>query len=188
MKTYNQFTKDIHEVAPLALAGMALGAYSAYSAAKNVQKGNYKGAALDALGMVPGGGVFKAARGLGATKNIARAASATQSVARNTLPTARNRAITGAIDAGTKLVTGGGNKDTKPTKPTNDTLASKTPSTPSSSVVLARKGGVQGKLDKSTGKWTKGDWSQKESDRYKRVSAQNAANKIKSSAREASKT
>ena len=40
-----------------------------------------------------------------------------------------------------------------------------------SSVVLARKGGVQGKLDKATGKWTKGDWTQKESDRYKKVAA-----------------
>ena len=35
-----------------------------------------------------------------------------------------------------------------------------------SSVVLARKGGVEGKLDKSTGKWTAGDWSKQEKSRY----------------------
>ena len=35
-----------------------------------------------------------------------------------------------------------------------------------SGVVLARKGGVEGKLDKSTGKWTAGDWSKKEKSRY----------------------
>ena len=35
-----------------------------------------------------------------------------------------------------------------------------------SNVVLARKGGVEGKLDKSTGKWTAGDWSKKEKSRY----------------------
>jgi len=35
-----------------------------------------------------------------------------------------------------------------------------------SNVVLARKGGVEGKLDKSTGKWTADDWSKKEKSRY----------------------
>ena len=35
-----------------------------------------------------------------------------------------------------------------------------------SNVVLARKGGVEGKLDKSTGEWTAGDWSKKEKSRY----------------------
>ena len=35
-----------------------------------------------------------------------------------------------------------------------------------SNVVLARKGGVEGELDKSTGKWTAGDWSKKEKSRY----------------------
>jgi hypothetical protein len=35
-----------------------------------------------------------------------------------------------------------------------------------SSTVLARKSGVEGKLDKSTGKWTAGDWSKQERSRY----------------------
>ena len=185
MKSYNQFTteaysskENIQEAIPLALMGaaklasMGLGAYSAYSAAQNIRKGKYGDAALDALGMVPGGVAFKGARALGAGKNLARGASVTQSVARNFSPNARNRAIEGGIDMATKAVLGTGaatasEKDPSKTDPSKTQPAPAAPK--SSSVVLARKGGVMGKLDKATGKWTKGDWSDKESARYKKV-------------------
>tara|TARA_R100000027_G_scaffold29175_1_gene21209 strand:+ start:232 stop:900 length:669 start_codon:yes stop_codon:yes gene_type:complete len=217
MKTYTQFIEESHsareniqEAIPLALIGaaklasMGLSAYSAYSAAQNLKKGKYGDAALDALGVVPGGVAFKGARALGASRNLARGASATQSVARNFAPNARNRAIEGGIDMATKAALGTGTASASQTEPSKTQPASSTqpsqpskpasstqpsqpskpasstqPSQPSqpaprpkpSSVVLARKGGVQGKLDKATGKWTKGDWTQKESDRYKKVAA-----------------
>ena len=190
MKTYTQFIEESHsareniqEAIPLALIGaaklasMGLSAYSAYSAAQNLKKGKYGDAALDALGVVPGGVAFKGARALGASRNLARGASATQSVARNFSPNARNRAIEGGIDMATKAALGTGTASASQTEPSKTQPASSTqPSQPAprpkpSSVVLARKGGVQGKLDKATGKWTKGDWTQKESDRYKKVAA-----------------
>lgn len=190
MKTYNQFVtesysarENIQEAIPLALIGaaklasMGLTAYSAYSAAKNLQKGNYKGAALDALGAIPGGGTaFKAARGAGAGLNLARGASAATSVARWSSP-ARNRPIDKSIEMATDAITGTKRATAKglPDPPVTDTKPATQPKP--SSVVLARKGGVQGKLDKATGKWTKGDWTQKESDRYKKVSTQKAASK-----------
>jgi hypothetical protein len=142
MKSFNQFVvesytarENIQEALPLlALGSMALGAYSAYSAAKNLKKGNYKGAALDALGMVPGGAVFKGAKLLGAGRNVARAASATQSVARNFSPNARNRAISKGIDMGAAALGLGGAttqtaKDTAPAAPKDNTVADKVPGT-----------------------------------------------------------
>ena len=196
MKSYNQFISEsysarenIQEAVPLIipaalkLASMGLSAYSAYSAAQNLKKGKYGDAALDALGVVPGGVAFKGARALGASRNLARGASATQSVVRNFSPNARNRAIEGGIDMATKAALGTGTASASQTEPSKTQPASSTqPSQPAprpkpSSVVLARKGGVQGRLDKSTGKWTKGDWSQQESDRYKRVSAALKSNK-----------
>ena len=162
---------------------MGLSAYSAYSAAQNLKKGKYGDAALDALGVVPGGVAFKGARALGAGRNLARGASTTQSVVRNFSPNARNRAIEGGIDMATKAALGTGTASASQTEPSKTQPASSTqPSQPAprpkpSSVVLARKDGVQGKLDKSTGKWTKSDWSQKESDRYKRVSSALKSNK-----------
>lgn len=198
MKTYNQFVaesysarENIQEALPLAipaalkLASMGLSAYSAYSAAKNLRKGNYKGAALDALGAIPAGGTaFKAARGAGAGLNLARGASTATSVARWSSP-ARNRPIDKGIQMATDAITGTTRAtakgmpdpsvtDKKPATPPNNTVADQKPKTTQpkpSSVVLARKGGVQGKLDKATGKWTKGDWTKQESDRYKRVAA-----------------
>lgn len=112
MKTYKQFIFDsydalkdlenLQEVVPLLipaavgaakLGSAALTAYSAYSAAKNLKKGKYGDAALDALGVIPGGGLaFKGARALGAGRNLARGASAATSVARWSSP-ARNRPI-----------------------------------------------------------------------------------------------
>jgi len=139
MKSFSQFVgesytarENIMEALPLIipaamkLGSMALGAYSAYSAAKNLKKGNYKGAALDALGMVPGGAVFKGAKLLGAGKNVARAASATQSVVRNFSPNARNRAIGKGIDMATGALGLGGAataKDTAPAAPKNNTVS-----------------------------------------------------------------
>ena len=142
MKSFSQFVgesytarENIMEALPLIipaamkLGSMALGAYSAYSAAKNLKKGNYKGAALDALGMIPGGVAFKGAKALGAGKHLARAASTTQSVVRNFSPNARNRAIGKGIDMGAAALGLGGatnqmaNKDTAPAAPKNNTVS-----------------------------------------------------------------
>jgi hypothetical protein len=165
MKSFNQFVvesytarENINEALPLLaavpgilagaakLGSAALAGYSAYSAAKNLSKGNYKGAALDALGMVPGGAVFKGAKLLGAGKNVARAASTTQSVVRNFSPNARNRAISKGIDMGAAaLGLGSGttqmaNKDKAPVAPKNNTVASQTP--PSTNTSRASRGVV----------------------------------------------
>ena len=147
MKSFNQFVvesytarENIHEALPLIipaamkLGSMALGAYSAYSAAKNLKKGNYKGAALDALGMIPGGVAFKGAKALGAGKHLARAASTGQSVVRNFSPNARNRAISKGIDVAAGALGVGGAatqtaKDTAPAAPKGDTVADKVPGT-----------------------------------------------------------
>ncbi len=142
MKSFNQFVvesytarENIQEALPLLaavpgilagaakLGSAALAGYSAYSAAKNLSKGNYKGAALDALGLIPGGAVFKGARALGAGRNLARAASTGQSVVRNFSPNARNRAIGKGIDMGAAALGLGSasnqmaNKDTAPAAP-----------------------------------------------------------------------
>ena len=164
MKSFNQFVvesytarENIMEVLPLVaaavpaalkLGSLALGAYSAYSAAKNLKKGNYKGAALDALGMVPGGAVFKGAKLLGAGRNVARAASTTQSVVRNFSPNARNRAISKGIDMGAAALGLGGasnqmaNKDTAPAAPKNNTVASQTPPSTNTNTSRASRGVV----------------------------------------------
>ena len=167
MKSFNQFVvesytarENINEALPLLaavpavlagagkLASAGLAAYSAYSAAKNLSKGNYKGAALDALGMVPGGAVFKGAKLLGAGKNVARAASTTQSVVRNFSPNARNRAISKGIDMGAAALGLGGasnqmaNKDTAPAAPKNNTVASQTPPSTNTNTSRASRGVV----------------------------------------------
>lgn len=202
MKSYNQFISEsysarenIQEALPalalLPLAGKALSyglaAYSAYSAAKNLKKGNYGQAAWDALGAVPGGKAFQGARALGAGKNLSRAASATQSGLRWGGPTAVSKLETKVTDAALNRLTGAASAKENPatkqaTKPQSSTTPTPKPTPtvtpkPASSTVLARKGGVMGKLNKATGKWTKGDWTQKESDRYKRVAAAMASNK-----------
>ena len=167
MKSFNQFVvesytarENINEALPLLaavpavlagagkLASAGLAAYSAYSAAKNLSKGNYKGAALDALGLIPGGAVFKGARLLGAGKNVAKAASATQSVVRNFSPNARNRAISKGIDMGAAaLGLGSGttqmaNKDKAPAAPKNNTVASQTPPSTNTNTSRASRGVV----------------------------------------------
>lgn len=100
--------QDLHEILPaLAIAGKLIGggltAYSAYSAAKNLRKGKYKQAGLDALGMIPGGKVFKGARALGAGKNLAKLGSFAQSATRYNVtgktPTAFSKAVDTGFDA-----------------------------------------------------------------------------------------
>jgi len=190
MKTYNQFIvesdsarENIQEIAFTAtalglakLASMGLSAYSAYSAAKNLKKGKYGDAALDALGVIPGGVAFKGARALGAGRNLAKGASATQSVVRNFSPNARNRAIEKGFDIGTKALLGTGAATAKPTQPaakTEPTAKSQPAATqPAKTRVLSKLKGVQGT---GVGKnFVAKKWTSAESDRYKRVAAQNA--------------
>ena len=119
MKSYKQFCtesysarENVQEAIPLVvggalkLASMGLGAYSAYRAAQDLSKGNYKGAALNALGVLPAGGrAFNAVRAVGRGKNLARGASAATSTARWSSP-ARNQAINSTIDTGASTVKG----------------------------------------------------------------------------------
>ena len=124
MKTFKQFNEEarenIQEIAPLALipaalklGGMALTAYSGLSAANNLRKGKFKQAGFDALGMIPGGKAFKLAKGLGATKNLARGASALQSANRLNLtgltPNAYAKGVDKTFDVATKGVQKGFN-------------------------------------------------------------------------------
>ena len=164
MKSFNQFVvesytarENIQEALPLLipaamkLGSMALGAYSAYSAAKNLKKGNYKGAALDALGLIPGGVAFRGAKALGAGKHLARAASTTQSVVRNFSPNARNRAISKGIDVAAGALGLGGAatqtaKDTAPAAPKDNTVADKVPGSAVGSAVGATAAKGAGKV------------------------------------------
>ena len=122
MKTFKEFNEEsreqLDEIAPaLALAGKVIGgglaAYSGYSALKNLSKGKFKQAGLDALGVIPGGRVFKVAKGLGASKNLARGASALQSTARWNLtgltPNAYAKGVDKTFDVATKGVKKGFN-------------------------------------------------------------------------------
>ena len=117
MKTFRQFqaeTQQLDEALPalipaaLKLGGMALTAYSGLSAANNLRKGKFKQAGFDALGMIPGGKAFKLAKGLGATKNLARGASALQSANRLNLtgltPNAYAKGVDKTFDVATKGV------------------------------------------------------------------------------------
>tara|TARA_Y100000114_G_C11707768_1_gene301871 strand:- start:424 stop:939 length:516 start_codon:yes stop_codon:yes gene_type:complete len=109
MKTFKQFqeeTQQLDELAPLALipaalklGGAALTAYSAGSALNNLRKGKFKQAGMDALGAIPGGKVFKAAKFLGAGKNLARLGSTAQSVNRLNLTGMTPNAYAKGFDA-----------------------------------------------------------------------------------------
>jgi len=110
MKTFKQFqeeTQQLDEIAPalalipaaLKLGGAALTAYSAGSALNNLRKGKFKQAGLDALGAIPGGKIFKAAKFLGAGKNVARAGSALQSANRLNLTGMTPNAYAKGFDA-----------------------------------------------------------------------------------------
>ena len=198
MKTYNQFVaesysarENIQEIAPalalLPAAGKALGygfaAYQAYQAAQKLRKGDYKGAAVDAALAVP------SARVAGGLGRVFKWGQRGKNIATNTMRTAKAGTIlkqtADELNAPQQATATGmpdpSVTDTKPTTASNNTVADQKPKTTQptspttkpkpSSVVLARLGGVQGKLDKATGKWTKGDWTKQESDRYKRVAA-----------------
>ena len=98
--------QDLQEAIPLALIGAGkligagLSAYSAYSAAKNLRKGKYGKAALDAVGMIPGGKVFKGMRALGAGKKLAKAGSFAQSATRWNVTGKTPNAYARAVDTG----------------------------------------------------------------------------------------
>ena len=106
MKTFNQFKEDndhLNEGAigtALNLGGKALAAYSAYSAGKNLLQGKPKQAGLDAIGVVPGGKVFKGMKALGAGKNLSRLGSASQSIARYGTDNAFARGVDKVFDKG----------------------------------------------------------------------------------------
>ena len=134
MKTFRQFQEEPQQLdealpalipAALKLGGMALTAYSGYSAAKNLAKGNYKQAGMDAAGMIPGGKVFKGIRALGGAKNLAKAGSFVQSANRFNVtgmtPNAYARGTDKAFDAAGNLLKGRNplkaNKPKKPDQP-----------------------------------------------------------------------
>ena len=106
MKTFNQFKEDNNHLnegaigAALKLGGKALAAYSAYSAGKNLLQGKPKQAGLDAIGVVPGGKVFKGMKALGAGKNLSRLGSASQSIARYGTDNAFARGVDKVFDKG----------------------------------------------------------------------------------------
>ena len=151
---------------------MGLSAYSAYRAAQDLKKGNYGGAALNALGVLPAGGTaFKAARALGGGRNLARGASTIQSVARHSSP-ARNQVYDAAINTGIGAVTNmrSANASTKKSTEPAKTQPAATQST-SKPRVLSKLKGVEGT---GVGKnFVAKKWSSTESDRYKKVSAAN---------------
>ena len=132
MKTFKEFNEEsreqLDEIAPaLALAGKVIGgglaAYSGYSALKNLSKGKFKQAGLDALGVIPGGRVFKGIRALGGAKNLAKAGSFVQSANRFNVtgmtPNAYAKGVDKTFDVATKAVTSPfkGNKTNKPNQP-----------------------------------------------------------------------
>jgi len=114
----------------------ALGAYTVYDA---VKRGDWTGAGLGALSMVPGP-VGWAAIGAETARDFAGSGrpAAAQQTAQQPTPA-----------------------------PTSTTTPTTTPTAaPKASSVLAKKGGVEGTLDKSTGKWTSKKWSDAGKTRY----------------------
>ena len=102
MKTFKQFKEDNQYVSEgagaiiggaLKLGGKALGAYSAYKAGESLVKGKPKQAAVNAIGAVPGGKVFKGMKALGAGKNLSKLGSAGQSIARYGTDNAFSRGV-----------------------------------------------------------------------------------------------
>jgi len=95
MKTFQEFRSNINELdegVVSGLIGLGFAANSAYSGLKNLRKGNYKGAAMDAVGMVPGGRAFKGIKALGGSKKLAKLGSFTQSAIRHGTDNAHSRA------------------------------------------------------------------------------------------------
>lgn len=178
MKSYNQFVaeattsgENIQEIAPALALGAAAGkalsygfaGYQTYQAAKKLRKGDYGGAAMDAALAIPSAGAAnRIAKGFNWGQ---RAVKPLTYAARGGKAGIVTKQTVDALKEPTSAEKTQPPKDNKPSTGTQ-------PAAPkSSSVVLARKGGVMGKLDKATGKWTKGDWTEKESARYKRVAA-----------------
>jgi hypothetical protein len=79
-----------------------------------------------------------------------------------------NNIFDGTPRSGSPRPTGG---STPPPRPTGGSTPPPRP--PASTTVLAKKGGVEGKLDKSTGKFTAGAFSNTEKSRYASVAAKN---------------
>tara|TARA_B100001029_G_scaffold140686_1_gene120072 strand:- start:494 stop:955 length:462 start_codon:yes stop_codon:yes gene_type:complete len=101
MKTYQEFRNnidDLDEGVFMTALGLGLAAHSAYSGIKNLRKGNYKGAAWDAVGMVPGGKAFKGIKALGGSKKLAKLGSFTQSSLRHGTDNAFSRATSNLYD------------------------------------------------------------------------------------------
>ena len=101
MKTYQEFRNtidDLDEGVFMTALGLGLAAHSAYSGIKNLRKGNYKGAAWDAVGMVPGGKAFKGIKALGGSKRLAKLGSFTQSSLRHGTDNAFSRATGNLYD------------------------------------------------------------------------------------------
>ena len=101
MKTYQEFRNnidDLDEGVFMTALGLGLAAHSAYSGIKNLRKGNYKGAAWDAVGMVPGGKAFKGIKALGGSKRLAKLGSFTQSSLRHGTDNAFSRATSNLYD------------------------------------------------------------------------------------------
>ena len=148
MKTFKEFNIESRQyldelafVPALALAGKAIGTglslYSAGSAVNNLRKGKFKQAGMDALGIIPGSKAFKAAKAVGATKNLARAASTAQSINRYNMtgltPNAYAKATDATFDKGVELAGKGinlvrGKKNKKVTTSTPETPSNNTPS------------------------------------------------------------
>ena len=111
----------------------ALGAYTVYDA---IKRGDWTGAGLGAVSMVPGP-VGWAAIGAETARDFA--GSGSPAVAQPT---------------------------TQPTTQQSTTSTATPTAAPKASTVLAKKGGVEGTLDKSTGKWTANKWSDAGKSRY----------------------
>jgi len=101
MKTFQEFRSNINELDEGVVSGaigLGLAAHSAYSGLKNLRKGNYKGASMDAVGMVPGGRAFKGIKALGGSKKLAKLGSFTQSAIRHGTDNAYSRAYSKVWD------------------------------------------------------------------------------------------
>jgi len=101
MKTFQEFRSNINELdegVVSGLIGLGFAANSAYSGYKNLKKGNIKGAAMDAVGMVPGGRAFKGIKALGGSKKLAKLGSFTQSAIRHGTDNAYSRAYSKVWD------------------------------------------------------------------------------------------
>jgi len=120
----------------------AFGAYQAYDAAR---RGDWTGAALGAASMVPGPVGWAA---IGA--DVARGLKEPEGPVAKAQPSPAS---------------------TTPAPSSTATAPSSTAPAPSStsSTVLAKKAGVEGDLDKATGKWTARKWEDKARERYQKL-------------------